>query len=168
MDSRSNGWSSTTSAVKRCAVAGPTPSVDPAVACIAVTSAPLVPSVIPSCLPWHWLCAVTPRSPGTRRAADIPRDSLPCSVLRTLLPSGYSGGKLHNIRRCRGILGQDQILCRLIHLDPRGWSRNGRVGSMRNRLVRGLVFLAVILGVAIGAAGAAGAADLGRAVSADG
>jgi len=39
---------------------------------------------------------------------------------------------------------------------------------MRNRLVRGLVFLAVILGVAIGAAGAAGAADLGSAVSVDG
>lgn len=36
---------------------------------------------------------------------------------------------------------------------------------MRNRLVRGLVFIAVALGVAVGAAGAAGAADLGSRVA---
>ena len=46
IDSRNSGWSSTTSAVKRSAVAGATPSIDPAVACKAVTSAPLVPSVV--------------------------------------------------------------------------------------------------------------------------
>src|SRR6185312_1552998 len=51
MDSRSSGWSSTTSAVKRCAVAGPAPSIVPAAACKAVTSAPLVPSMVTPCPP---------------------------------------------------------------------------------------------------------------------
>ena len=36
---------------------------------------------------------------------------------------------------------------------------------MRNRLVRGLVFVAVALGVAVGVSGAAGAADLGSRVA---
>ena len=36
---------------------------------------------------------------------------------------------------------------------------------MRNRLVRAVVFVAVALGVAVGAAGAAGAADLGSRVA---
>src|SRR5512133_110443 len=86
-----------------------------------------------------------------------PRPSLPCAVLRTLLPSGYSGGKLRKIRCCCNGIWQHPILCRLIRLDPRGVAREWESGTMRKRVVRAVIFVAVAFGVAVGAASAAGA-----------
>src|SRR5512133_2572329 len=90
-----------------------------------------------------------------------PRHSLPCAVLRTLLPSGYSGVKLRKIRCCSSGNRQHQILCRLIRLDPRGVAREWE-RAMRKRLVRAVILIAIASGIAIGVADAAGAVDLGR------
>jgi hypothetical protein len=53
----------------------------------------------------------------------------------------------------------------LIHLDPRGVAGEWEWGTMRKRLVRAIVFVAVAIGVAVGAAGAAGALDFGSGYS---
>ena len=88
-----------------------------------------------------------------------PRHSLPGAVLRTLLPSGYSRGKLRKIRSCWSRKWQHPILCRLIRLDPRGVAREWEK-TMRKRLVRAVILIAIASGIAIGVADAAGAVDL--------
>jgi hypothetical protein len=101
--------------------------------------------------------------------ADIPRDSLPCAVMGTLLPSGYSGGKLRKIGCCSANIRRHQILCRQIRLDPRGVAREWESGTMRKRFVRAAIFIAIALGIAVGAADAAGAVSFGpHSVSTDG
>jgi hypothetical protein len=48
-----------------------------------------------------------------------------------------------------------------IRPDPRGVAREWESGTMRKRLVRAVIFIAVATGVAVGAAGAAGATEFG-------
>ena len=83
----------------------------------------------------------------------------------TLLPSGYSGGKLHKIRCCSVKFWRHQLLCCQIRLDPRGVAREWESGTMRKRLVRAVIFIAVATGLAVGGASAAGAVTLNSPVS---
>ena len=53
---------------------------------------------------------------------------------------------------------QHPILCRLIRLDPRGVAREWE-RTMRKRLVRAVILIAIASGIAIGAASAAGAME---------